>query len=196
MTKETVLNGLNWGWIALMVLAPPLVSLLAAWPFWRKGGMIFGSIVGTAIIFGTSFSLIMREYVELDRATQACLDGGETSAFPSRAPSNGSRSMRFWALSKCSRCSPSAWWSSGGCATATIPRNGAECRRDLPEMRGSPPRGSARMPPCGVIFSKFKPRPAAVPEAIADDGPLVRVRRRRTRSRALPAPAAVCCASG
>lgn len=59
-----------------MLLAPPAVSLLAAYPFWRKGGMIFGNIVGTAIIFGTAFSLIMREYVEIDRAVQACLDDG------------------------------------------------------------------------------------------------------------------------
>jgi len=61
-----------------MLIAPPVVSLLVAYPFWRKGGMIFGNIVGTAVIFGTAFALIMREYVELDRATQACIDAGET----------------------------------------------------------------------------------------------------------------------
>ncbi len=60
-----------------MLIGPPLVSLLVAYPFWRKGGMIFGNVVGTAVIFGTAFSLIMREYVELDRATQACIDAGE-----------------------------------------------------------------------------------------------------------------------
>jgi hypothetical protein len=70
-------NHLSWNWIVLMLTAPPVVSLLAAFPFWRKGGMIFGNIVGTAIIFGTAFSLIMREYVELDRITQACLDTGD-----------------------------------------------------------------------------------------------------------------------
>ena len=68
---------LNWNWIAVMLAGPPLVSLLVAYPFWRKGGMIFGNIVGTAVIFGTAFALIMREYVELDRATQACIDAGE-----------------------------------------------------------------------------------------------------------------------
>lgn len=68
---------LNWKWIAVMLAGPPLVSLLVAYPFWRKGGMIFGNIVGTAVIFGTAFALIMREYVELDRATQACIDAGE-----------------------------------------------------------------------------------------------------------------------
>jgi hypothetical protein len=77
---------LNWFWIGLMVAIPPLVGVLIAFPFWRKGGMIFGNIAGTAVIFGASFSLIMREYVELDRAAQACLDAGspcfpEPSAF-------------------------------------------------------------------------------------------------------------------
>ena len=66
----------------LMVLAPPVVSLLAAWPFWRKGGMIFGNVVGTALIFGTSFSLIMREYGELHRATQALWVAGRAPVFP------------------------------------------------------------------------------------------------------------------
>jgi hypothetical protein len=74
-------SDLSWDWIALMLMAPPVVSLLAAFPFWRKGGMIFGNIVGTGVIFGTAFALIMREYVELDRAVQACLDA-ETVCFP------------------------------------------------------------------------------------------------------------------
>jgi hypothetical protein len=69
-------NELSWFWIALMLTAPPLVGVLAAWPFWRQGGMIFGNIAGTAVIFGTAFALILREYVELDRSTQACLDAG------------------------------------------------------------------------------------------------------------------------
>jgi hypothetical protein len=38
--------------------------------------MIFGNIAGTAVIFGTAFALILREYVELDRVTRACLDAG------------------------------------------------------------------------------------------------------------------------
>ena len=71
------MTGLRWNWIALMLLAPLAVSVLAAYPFWRKGGMIFGNIAGTAIIFGTAFALILREYVEIDRAIQACLDAGD-----------------------------------------------------------------------------------------------------------------------
>jgi hypothetical protein len=40
--------------------------------------MTFGSIVGTAVIFGSGIGLILREYVELDRRTLACLDAGIT----------------------------------------------------------------------------------------------------------------------
>jgi hypothetical protein len=74
-------SDLSWNWIALMLAAPPVASLLVAFPFWRKGGMIFGNIAGTAVIFGTAFGLIMREYVELDRAVQACLDA-DAVCFP------------------------------------------------------------------------------------------------------------------
>jgi hypothetical protein len=79
-------NQLSWLWIGLEVTVPPLAAVLLATPFWRKGQMIFGNIVGTAVIFGSAFALIMREYVELDRLTQACLDAGtvcwpEPSAF-------------------------------------------------------------------------------------------------------------------
>jgi hypothetical protein len=73
---------LNWNWIGLQLVAPSVVGLLAALPFWRKGGMIFGNIAGTSIIFGTAFGLIMREYVEIDRAVQACLEAGDV-CFPS-----------------------------------------------------------------------------------------------------------------
>ena len=79
-------TGLNWYWIVLMLTVPPVAGVLAAMPFWRSRQMTFGSIVGTAIIFGSAMGLILREYVELDRITEACLDAGtvcwpEPSAF-------------------------------------------------------------------------------------------------------------------
>ena len=43
--------------------------------------MTFGSIIGTTVIFGSAVGLILREYVELDRLTQACLDAGDV-CFP------------------------------------------------------------------------------------------------------------------
>ena len=77
---------LRWVWIAFELTITPAVGLLVALPFWRKGGMIFGNIAGTAIIFGSAFALIMREYVEIDRMVHACLEDGivcfpEPSAF-------------------------------------------------------------------------------------------------------------------
>jgi hypothetical protein len=81
-----IVTGLNWYWISLMATAPPVVALLVALPFWRSRQMTLGSIAGTVMIFGTAMGLILREYVELDRITKACLDAGtvcwpEPSAF-------------------------------------------------------------------------------------------------------------------
>ena len=75
------MNQLQWFWIALELTVTPLLGLLVAFPFWRKGGMIFGNIAGTAMIFGWAFALIMREYVELDRMVQRCIDAGDV-CFP------------------------------------------------------------------------------------------------------------------
>lgn len=69
-------SDLNWFWIALELTALPLAALLLAWPFWRTTQTTFGSIVGTAVIFGAAMALILREYAELDRLTQSCLDAG------------------------------------------------------------------------------------------------------------------------
>jgi hypothetical protein len=71
------MGNLRWFWITLELTVTPAIGLLVALPFWRKGGMIFGNIAGTVIIFGSAFALIMREYVEIDRMVQACLDAGE-----------------------------------------------------------------------------------------------------------------------
>jgi len=81
-TIHLLMNGLQWFWISLELTVTPVVGLLVALPFWRKGGMIFGNIAGTAIIFGSAFALIMREYVEIDRFVRACLDTGEVACFP------------------------------------------------------------------------------------------------------------------
>jgi hypothetical protein len=69
-------NQLNWHYIAFAVAAPPLVGLLFALPFWWKGRMTFGNVVATGVVFGSAIALILREYVEIDRLTQECLDAG------------------------------------------------------------------------------------------------------------------------
>lgn len=75
------MTGLSWRWIAFASTVPPLIGFLVSIPFWRKGQATFGSIVGTAVIFAAAIGLILREYVVLDRLTQACLDAG-TTCFP------------------------------------------------------------------------------------------------------------------
>lgn len=79
--QPAAIDSLSWGWIGFAVAVPPLLGLLAAWPFWRSGGAIFGNIAGTAVIFASAVALILREYVELDRSIAQCLDAGVT-CFP------------------------------------------------------------------------------------------------------------------
>jgi len=59
-----------------MLIVPPLVGVLVAYPLWRKSETIFGNIAGTAVIFAAAFALILREAVELDRLARSCLDAG------------------------------------------------------------------------------------------------------------------------
>jgi hypothetical protein len=70
------MNKLSWLWIALMVAGPPIVSLPLAMLVWRTGEIILGNIAGTVVIFGAALAFIFREYSEIDRLTQACIDAG------------------------------------------------------------------------------------------------------------------------
>lgn len=72
------MHGLNWYWITWELTAAPLMGLLVTLPFWRKTEMILGNVVGSAVIFLWAISLIFREYVEVDRTVQACLEAGTT----------------------------------------------------------------------------------------------------------------------
>jgi len=74
------MTGLSWNWIAVMLMAPLPVAVLAAMPFWRATEMIFGNLAGTAVIFATAIGLIMRESLELDALARACLEAGYVCA--------------------------------------------------------------------------------------------------------------------
>lgn len=69
-------NGLAWHWIELQALIPLILAILVAYPFWHQGHAIFGNLVATVVLFGAAFGLIMRERIELDRISGACLDRG------------------------------------------------------------------------------------------------------------------------
>jgi hypothetical protein len=73
---------LNWYWITLQLTAAPLLALLVTLPFWRKAEMIFGNIVGSGVLFAWAIGLILLEYVEIDRAVQACVAAGGTMCLP------------------------------------------------------------------------------------------------------------------
>ena len=69
---------LNWEWIAVMMLAPLPVALLVAWPIWRVGQTVLGSLAATIVTFGMAIATIGREYSELQRVTSACIDANTT----------------------------------------------------------------------------------------------------------------------
>jgi hypothetical protein len=77
--------GLSWTWIAVMLLVPLPVAALAAAPVWRRSEFILGNLAGSAVIFGTSVTLIFRERVALDALVQACLDKG-VACWPDPSP--------------------------------------------------------------------------------------------------------------
>ncbi len=75
-SRTVSVTELSWFAIGLMAIVPPLVGILIAYPFWRKSQPILGNIAGSVIIFGSALILILRESVELDRLTRACMDAG------------------------------------------------------------------------------------------------------------------------
>ena len=78
---QAQVDGLSWFWILVEATLPPLVGWLIALPLWLKDQPVLGNIAGSMVIFGTAFGLIMREHIELDRLSTACLDAGKT-CFP------------------------------------------------------------------------------------------------------------------
>jgi len=74
-------DGLSWFWILVEATIPPIVGWLLALPLWIRDQPILGNIAGSIVIFGTAFGLILREHIDLDRVSRACLDAGNT-CFP------------------------------------------------------------------------------------------------------------------
>jgi hypothetical protein len=70
------MNGLSWYWIGLEASVVPLVGFLVALPLWLKSQPIFGNIAGAVVIFGSAFSLILREHLTIDAMVRKCIDEG------------------------------------------------------------------------------------------------------------------------
>jgi hypothetical protein len=84
--SDLVQHSLNWYWIGLQLTLPPLMALVVTIPFWRKGDAIFGNVVGSAVLFAWAIGLIFVEYVEVDRAFQACVEAGGMLCWPEPSP--------------------------------------------------------------------------------------------------------------
>jgi hypothetical protein len=78
---QAQVEGLSWFWIGVEATLPPLVGWLLALPLWLKDQPVLGNIAGSTVIFGFAFATIMREHIQLDRLSTACLDAGKT-CFP------------------------------------------------------------------------------------------------------------------
>jgi hypothetical protein len=74
-------NGLNWTWIVFLAVVPLPVACLLAYPLWSRRETILGSIVGATVIFSAALVAILREYAEVNRIVQACIDAG-TACWP------------------------------------------------------------------------------------------------------------------
>jgi hypothetical protein len=64
----------NWQWIAVALVVPTALGFLTAWPLWRRGQGTFGATVGASVIFMCGAALIGREYTELERMAEACIE--------------------------------------------------------------------------------------------------------------------------
>jgi hypothetical protein len=69
-------NGLAWYWIGIEATVVPLVAFLFALPLWLKEQPIFGNLAGTVVIFGSSFALILREHLQIEKVVGRCIDEG------------------------------------------------------------------------------------------------------------------------
>ena len=94
------MDHLNWYWVTMSLIVPPLAAGLVALPFWRHDQAIFGNIFATAIVFGAAFGLIMREHIELDGLITACLDAGKEICDPDPAPFSRFAIYAFIALTQ------------------------------------------------------------------------------------------------
>ncbi|HEX6464307.1 MAG TPA: hypothetical protein VFZ98_07640, partial [Vicinamibacterales bacterium] len=73
---QAQVEGLSWFWIIVQATLPAIVAWLIALPLWTRDQPILGNVAGSIVIFGAAFGLIMREHIELDRLSSACLDAG------------------------------------------------------------------------------------------------------------------------
>jgi hypothetical protein len=59
-----VLRDINWDLIWLASVLPILVSLAVAWPFWKSGRFIIGTVAGLAVVLVSCLIFGFAEYAD------------------------------------------------------------------------------------------------------------------------------------
>jgi hypothetical protein len=68
-------------WIAAAIVVPSTIAVAVALPLWFKASDSIGSIAGAGVVFVACIALIGREYVHVQRVTNACLQAEVVCAF-------------------------------------------------------------------------------------------------------------------
>ena len=64
---------MSWSWIGIALILPFGIGLLIAWPFWGRSRDSLGGAVASIFILGFTLAFVGREYVHVQRLTQACI---------------------------------------------------------------------------------------------------------------------------
>jgi hypothetical protein len=71
-----------WSWIVVAIVVPMVIGLAIACPFWLwKANDSIGSILAGGAVFVACLTFIGREYIQVQRVTNACLEAGRVCAF-------------------------------------------------------------------------------------------------------------------
>lgn len=72
---------MQWFWIVVAITVPGVIASALALPFWITASDSIGSILGAGVVFIACLALIGREYVHVQRVTNACLESGVICSF-------------------------------------------------------------------------------------------------------------------
>ncbi|OFW20770.1 MAG: hypothetical protein A3G21_22730 [Acidobacteria bacterium RIFCSPLOWO2_12_FULL_66_21] len=73
---------MHWSWIVVALTVPTAVALALAFPFWLKGATdSIGSILGGAVVFAAGLAMMGREYIHVQRVTDACIQAERVCSF-------------------------------------------------------------------------------------------------------------------
>ena len=71
-----------WSSVAIAMVVPIVIGLAIAYPFWvRSANDSIGSILGAGAVFIACLTFIGKEYIHVQRVTNACLEAERVCSF-------------------------------------------------------------------------------------------------------------------